>query len=339
MNIEPARKFSGRVHFVNDSVLIATKANNVYISKDDGQNWKKILNLQLNFKDRFKIKNRWSRRLFRCDIHHLLKIDDHIILFLKNEIYVFDIIDMRVLTRQSLPGRGSRPLKVCLSNGNLYYGEYFGNKYRDPVRVYKSTDFGKTWEVTYVFNNIRHIHGIFEDPYTGNIWVTTGDSGDEAAIWVTNNDFKDVQPVLKGGQQFRAVTLLFTQDYIYYGTDTPLEDNYIYRLDKKDYNLEKLVKVDSSVFHGTVVNNNLFFSTACEPSEVNETRKVKVWMSRDGENWEVIKTFKKDILSYKYFQYGQVFFPYNAKRKNDNQLWITPFATNYDQVSFKYYLK
>ena len=102
---------------------------------------------------------------------------------------------------------------------------------------------------------------------------------------------------------------------------------------KKQKKASKLVKVGNSVFHGCKVANWLFFSTATEPSKVNDTKYAEVWASPDGDNWKCILKFKKDILPMKYFQYGQVFFPYIEK--DDGNLWISPFSTKFSGKTIK----
>lgn len=170
---------------------------------------------------------------------------------------------------------------------------------------------------------IRHIHGIYQDPFTQKVWISTGDFGEEAALWETDAAFSKVEKIISGSQQTRAIKLLFTKDYIYYGSDTPKEQNYISRMHRETRTIEQLTKVGSSVFHGTKVGDWLFFSTAIEPSEVNKTKQAEVWASPNGTDWKCILKFKKDIWSMKYFQYGQVFFP-NGPGDGKN-LWVSPF--------------
>jgi hypothetical protein len=189
------------------------------------------------------------------------------------------------------------------------------------------------WRSVWFFEGVRHVHGVFQDPFTNAIWVTTGDSDEEAAIWRTDDCFSTLQCVVGGTQQFRAVHLLFTADYVYFGSDAPDEHNYIYRMDRAGTKVERLASVGGSVFYGCTVGDSLFFSTAVEPSNVNPCRYAEVWCSNDGVNWFKYVKFKKDFLSMKFFQYGQVFFPNCCG--DETNFWCSPFATNKHGSSIK----
>ncbi len=229
--------------------------------------------------------------------------------------------------------RGSRPLSLChAADGKLYFGDYFGNPGRAPVRIYAATYPALDFEPVYTFpaGAIRHVHGVFEDPFADALWVTTGDIGQEAAIWRTEDQFGTLKPVLRGGQQYRAVTLLFTTDHVYFGTDTPLEQNYICRFNRLTGVVERLVAVQGSVFHGCKVGEVLVFSTAVEPSKVNTASHAYIWASRDGVRWTCLKGYRKDCWPLKLFQYGQILFPSGIN--STETLWYTPLATVRDQT-------
>lgn len=144
-------------------------------------------------------------------------------------------------------------------NAEVYYGEYRSNSEREPVHIWSLEKDGRKWKSVWHFENIRHVHGVFHDPYTDSIWVTTGDMDQEAGIWRTDDRFISLCRVVGGSQQLRAVQLLFNKDYVYFGSDTPDEKNFIYRMDREGKNLENLTPVGSSVFYGCKVGKKLFF--------------------------------------------------------------------------------
>jgi hypothetical protein len=150
---------------------------------------------------------------------------------------------------------------------------------------------------------------------------------------VTENNFKSVEKVLGGSQLKRCAKLLFTPDYVYFGTDSPLEPTYLNRFSKGSIRVQRLQKVLGPVLHGCKVGDKLFFSTACEPSKVNYSHNAVVWYSNEGTNWQKLLSFPKDIWHHGYFQFGQVRFPEGPF--DDNHLWITPYAVKYDQTSLK----
>ncbi len=208
--------------------------------------------------------------------------------------------------------RGTRPLHIAtVPNGTIFWGEYFDNAARDEVHIYASTDGGATWSVAHTFPKraIRHVHNIVFDPWENCLWILTGDYGDECRILRANCDFTQVEAVLQGNQQARAVALVPMKDALYFSSDTPLESNYIYRLDR-DRHLSRLGAISSSSISGCRVGENIFFSTMVEPSEVNRDRRVRVYGSRGGsQQWDPLLDWKKDSWPMGLFQYGNAFLP------------------------------
>jgi len=139
--------------------------------------------------------------------------------------------------------------------------------------------------------------------------------------------------IASGSQQLRAVQLLFSEDFIYFGSDAPLETNHIYRMARDGGEVEKIAAVGSSVFYGCKVGESLFFSTAIEPSTTNRTQFAEVWQSDNGTDWRKIVSLKKDFLPMKYFQYGQILFPNGS---GDSMfLYFTPFSLKGHNQTFK----
>ena len=136
--------------------------------------------------------------------------------------------------------------------------------------------------------------------------------------------------MIGGNQQSRALQLLFTKDYAYFGTDTPFEINHIYRLDKSSGRIEKLASVDASVYWGCKVGDALFFSTALEFSSVNVCSFASIWGSLDGRRWRQVAKYKKDLWPTRYCEIGQIFFPQG--NNNTGYLFYTPVATEGDQT-------
>ncbi len=329
-------EFSGIVHYVDGTTAYASRGRVIFRSLDGGESWVPLFTLPLPTLNRFMASTRLSRRLFRANIYHLRPTSpDRLVTLGFGAVFVIDT-QARAVNRVCRIV-GSRPLSLCDDHHALYYGEYRGNPERSSVHVWSSVDQGCTWTPVYVFNNIRHIHGVFFDPYTEWLWVTTGDTNEESGIWVTKDRFVSVEKVVTGSQQVRAITLLFDQESVFFGSDSPEEKNHLYRLDRRTYRIEQLAPVAGSVFFGCQVGNQFFFSTACEPSKVNRSRQVTVWGAKMGEAWHEIMTFQKDLFPMKAFQYGQVMFP--AGPGTEGHLWLTPYATWQDQISKKIAIK
>jgi hypothetical protein len=215
--------------------------------------------------------------------------------------------------------RGTRPLHIAsVPSGRIYWGEYFDNRERKEVHIYVSDDSGRTWQIAYTFpaGSIRHVHNIIYDPWRNCLWIFTGDDGAECKILRAECDLRSIEVVLSGNQQARAVAGIPTQSGFYFSTDTPSEQNHVYRL---DYRTDEAGTVQligdlasSSIFGcrvGRSLGEALFFSTMVEPSGVNTSREVQIAGSSDGANWGVVARWKKDNWPMRFFQYGNAFLP------------------------------
>jgi hypothetical protein len=217
--------------------------------------------------------------------------------------------------------RGTRPLHItAVPGGTVYWGEYFDNAARDEVHIYTSSDGGQAWTIAYTFpkGSIRHVHNIVYDPWGNCLWALTGDYGDECRILRAACDFSRVEAVVQGNQQARAVALVPTAEGLYFSSDTPLESNFIYFLDRKG-TLSRLAPISSSSIYGCRIGERIFFSTMVEPSKVNRDQNVRLYCGASGRDrdakdlrkndWQPLLAWKKDRWPMGLFQYGNAFLP------------------------------
>jgi len=244
--------------------------------------------------------------------------------------------DVHTVTPFDTSADSEPPREAPRSGGTLYYGEYRANPERSPVHVWRSVDGAATFHPAWTFTDVRHVHGVFVDPFDASaIWVTTGDDDTESAIWRTDDAFATLQPVVRGGQQARAVDLVFTPDAVYFGSDTPRERNFLYRLDRRTGAVERQQPVSGSVFWGHATPDGWrLFSTVVEKSAVNTGRYAELWAAPpDRDEWRCIYRARKDLFHDKYFDHGQLRFP--AGPGTPGAVWVTPYAVTGDQRSIK----
>lgn len=329
MSLTFKSRTKGRVLYQDQSRIYKSVHRGLLRSEDHGKTWEKTFQIpRHSVIDRLAFLHPWGSRLLRKGYHHLnLNSSNGLGMIFNKKVAVLQ--KGKIIQQNDI--NGSRPLSCEVINGEFVFGEYRSNPERSPIGIYATSAESSLYKKLNM-TGIRHIHGIYQDAYTNKIWISTGDEDHEAALYVTDPKFSRLEKVLYGSQQTRTIKLLFTEQYIYFGSDTPHEVNYLYRMNKSTHKTERLVRVGSSVFHGTKVGEWLFFSTAVEPSTVNKTKYAEVWASPDGETWKCILKFKKDFLPMKYFQYGQVFFPTGPG--NGKDLWLSPFATKYSNYSF-----
>jgi hypothetical protein len=207
--------------------------------------------------------------------------------------------------------RGTRPLHICVTPAGLaLWGEYFDNPQRSEVHVYGSTDGGLSWQVIHTFpsGEIRHVHNIVYDREFDSIYVLTGDYGKECQILIASSEFGDVRKLIGGTQQARAVGAIPGKGGLYFASDTPLEQNFIYHL-AHGGGVRRLSSVLSSSIDGCRNKFGIFFSTMVEPSPLHKTRNVCLIGSSDGEQWRCLQEWQKDSWPMRWFQYGALFFP------------------------------
>lgn len=178
---------------------------------------------------------------------------------------------------------------IRLEDGTILLGEYFMNEERTSVHIYKSEDNGKTWQVTYTFKpgQIRHIHAIQQDPYTGKVWLCTGDLDDESMIAWSNDGAKTFTPIGQGSQIWRVTQLVFTKDALYWGTDTGSAkvSRGIYRWDRTTHKLTKLADVPKEMFYATRLSGGtIVVSTTSTGGRNEKDNKTRLKLITDGKN-------------------------------------------------------
>lgn len=312
-----------KVLHVDGQTVYASRGYSIYKSVDGGNRWKldgKLADTKYSLLSHIRL----VARLLRIEVSSMQILDDGSRLLIAKKGIFKAIPNSKKYVRVFQVPRGSKPMNICIdSRGDLFFGEYLLNgpflqDSREEVNMYTSKDRGESWDVCYTFspNTIRHVHGVFYDNYTDKIWFTTGDRGNECIIGNSDDGFKTINIVKQGGQRYRAVKLLFYKDFIVYGTDTQIEQNYIYSLDRDSGDETELKKIQGSVISAAKVDQKACISTAVEPSEYNIDTNVYLWYTENGKEWQQLYSTKHDGLSLKYFQFARYQFPEGAIQDN-----------------------
>lgn len=216
---------------------------------------------------------------------------------------------VRGLPRTSGP-MGVLPTALCRDGDRLLLGEYPLGE--ESPRILESTDNGSSWTTLLDLPEVRHVHSIQTDPYSGEIWVTTGDADDECRIARLRDGDLDV--IGAGSQRWRAVELAFTPEAVLWGMDcTYAEENYLQRVAREDLDAdpdpEILDVASGSVFYSATWERNgthwVAFSTALETGldstspgdrQVNRSGTADVLVSSsavDFERWKTLASYGK----------------------------------------------
>lgn len=325
--------FDGHLHLIDGDVMYGSKGATLWRGNKDSIDLMRFTKVPSTLIGRCWASSRIGRRLSRIAVHHIVRINKRTLAVIAfGRLSFFD--EKKSTWLASIRINGRRPLVVTTFGGQLIYGEYSSNPSREPMRVFSVAPNGDQ-KVIAEFSGIRHIHGVSYDPFSGRLWVTTGDDDEECGLWHMDPDGSNMRVSLSGSQQVRIVQPLFTEKYIVFATDSPLEENYIYRITRASERVECVGVAPSSVFYGCKVGKRLFFATVCEPSSCNEIAKAVILSSsEDADNWQEVQTFKKDIWPMKLFQYGQVLFPSGI---NDGPyVYFTPQGVAGDQRTFRF---
>jgi dipeptidyl aminopeptidase/acylaminoacyl peptidase len=301
-------------------------------TKTDAVEWQPVARYRPAWWRNLSVSSRLSLRLFRDGFHALATLTSgHIVATVPGAILTLTPgeSEFRVSHRVL---RGTRPLHIAATpDDHIFWGEYFDNAARDEVHIYASTDRGATWDVAYTFPRgaVRHVHNIVYDQWGDCLWVLTGDNGSECRILRVSCDFRNVETVLSGNQQARAVALVPTGDGLYFSSDTPLESNHVYRLDRAGV-LTELARLSSSSIYGCRTGNGIFFSTMVEPSPANRDRNVRLYGSCDGVEWRSLTQWRKDSWPMSLFQFGNAILP--DGRNTTDHLAVTTVAVRQDDL-------
>lgn len=207
---------------------------------------------------------------------------------------------------------GILPTAFCQRDGEWYVGEYPLDTDATP-RVLRSDDRGETWSTRLALPEVRHVHSVQADPYTGEVWVTTGDAGEACSIGRLRADGLD--RLGSGDQRWRAVELAFTPGSVLWGMDSVYEpEKPIMRVGRDQFDADDpavatVHRLDSSVYYATTLETDsghwVVFSTAMEPGtdstapggrQVNfseRSRVVAASSASEYTEWHELASYEK----------------------------------------------
>ena len=316
------------IHSIKNGVLWASSGNTIFMSPDGGKNWKKrgTLPYEITTPRRY-IDSSVFRKVFgKYGIFNLIILDSGTFLVPNGE-YIWRSTD-NGNTFEKVHQTKYFPLLQGWTekNGEVYYGEYIcPNTGRKEVHLWKSIDDGKSWFVVYTFpaGSIRHIHSVEYDPYGDKLWITTGDEDSESKIMYSTDGGETFTIIGRGTQEWRAVSLMFTDNFVYWGMDSPAQQNYIVQWDRKTGERKTLTEIDGPAYYSTELNDgSLILATTVENGPGELDNSAHIWLKKDGcHNWEEIASWKK-IQGTR--DYGFIKLPHPNE---SSDLYLTPLNT------------
>ena len=297
-------------HLAQDGSLWATYKRQIF--QRQGGKWERIAEFPLCYPRDLFAFSRPTARAMRADKCNLYVNRHGKVLGIRGgAVYAIEKGQANFLFR--IQGDSVLHGSICEDEGgNIYFGEYFMNPQRGPVRVWRVDADLEKWAPVIELPGIRHVHGVYPDPYDPDaFWVTVGDFEGECFLLRMWDDFKSVEKFGDGSQIWRAVRLFFTREHICWLTDSNLEPNHACRMARKNGKLEVGQEIDCSAWYGCTTREGLHVGfTTVERGPAILSNESSVLVSRDGFNWQKVYGFKKDFWRpVQVFKYGVIACP------------------------------
>lgn len=297
------------VHHLEPSLSLTSTGRTVCAQISGGT--KRRVRMPFRFPRDLTFGLRVFERLLRADKCLAVPHDNSVVIIRAGRVYRWD---ERLEALGDIQGDCPLHASACIGNsGALYFGEYFMNPERAPVKIFRIVPGARQLTVAHVFpaGHIRHVHGIYKDPYCQDrLWVTVGDNDGECYLYWTDDEFTTLSRVGDGSQSWRAVGLVFTPEKVIWGTDSPHQPNHFVSWDRRTGQLDFGQPVDGTVWYSGMTSDGVFFaSSSVEKGPGVTTSHAKVFLSRDGMKWEVRAAFAKDALPMPLFKWGTISFP------------------------------
>ncbi len=269
--------------------------------------------------------SRLSRQALRVGLHHLLPLNNgNILVTAKRKTYILNTKGDVVNIFQGYQGNKPGHQGVCITpEGTIFFCEYLMNMDRTKeINLYRSIDNGNSFQIikTFPAGDIRHLHYIKWDEYEKCLWMGTGDYGpnnEECRLYKSIDNGDTWELIGQGSQDWRAIGLCFTKDYVIWGTDAGSCPDTVHfvRMDRKTKQIEILEDFEGPC-HGcaSFKDGRAFFSTGVEGGENEKDRFARMKEYHNGKTTDLLM-LEKDIWPL-IVQYGVMRFPLGTDNCN-----------------------
>ncbi len=339
--------------------LLTWHKHGLYLYQDS--TFSLIYRYQCSAKARLMESIRLFERLTRSEPQSAVSVGDTVFIARRNGIYTLDLrtgdMSQADVYRKNYIHTNLLNIIKGVSGfaDSVVYGEYLSNPKREEVCVYQkklgdSTGFREVYR--FAAGRIRHIHNLVPDSRNSCVYILTGDEDGESGIWRATENFRKVEPVLVGDQQYRSCLAFVNGDKITYATDIPSRENMIATYDMASGDYRKVITLPGTCTRGCQAGECFVFATsveAVEPSSRSKGNMLRYWFSRKravgilddyprlfvqagGSKPREVLKLKKDMLPPGAFRFGRILPIYDD---NSNVLYIYPIAVKkYDGKLF-----
>jgi hypothetical protein len=283
--------------------LFATRNREIFRSADKGLTWVKVAEVPgsrglKGWVSELKVMRPFSRPYPMP----VLARADGTILAVSNGVRVGELTDGEVVELRTAHS-GPRCLMQGLDEdrqGAVFYGEYQRGDHPE-TRLLWSRDSGRAWEVRASFPRaeIEHIHCVQYDAFRDLLWVGTGDADHESRIMFSADQGASFEAIGSGSQEWRAVSLQFTEEGVYWGTDTPEKPNDLFYWERDTGTRTKLLTVRNPFYYSAGDGlGNVFFSTGAEDEKYGGEEHAELYRIGSARRPERLLRLKRGDLPY-----------------------------------------
>ncbi|MBI2824170.1 MAG: hypothetical protein HYX69_05740 [Planctomycetia bacterium] len=308
--LRPLRGYS--IEWAEPGELILARRNELFRARQFGPPFESLGRVPAPALKAAASRFRPAQRALRFMFYNVLKLPDGRLFFTFDRLIgVGRDGRYEAISGLARPARVLRGSCALDSHGDVYFGEYVGNPQRHEIHVYRLPHGATKLEIVHTFaaGEVRHVHGIYADPFGGGLWCVTGDRTTECRVMRTMDRFRTIDVVGCGDETWRAVSLLFSPRGIYYGSDAEFIENHLYSIDRVTGERTCLSAIDGPVYYSCAVGDDLFFGVTAELCPSQKDRRGSLWHVRAGAPAARVLSIDKDALPVRYFQAGTWQFP------------------------------
>jgi hypothetical protein len=252
------------------------------------------------------------RRALRLDYYNVLRIgDEQLFVTFNRSVALVTPEGTRPVTGLVRPFRVLRGGCAVAGDGSVLFGEYVIMRDPGPLRIYRLEPGSGRAEIVHLFpaKFARHIHAICVDPFDESIWCLTGDHMEQAKVLRSADGLEPFTTIGTGNESWRAVSIQFRSDAVYYASDSQVRQNWIYRIDRTSGERTEVAPVDGPVYYSHRVGDDLFFAVTAERGARRQGSRASLWHLDRDDRCGLIASFAKDRWWVDHFLPGTLSFP------------------------------
>ncbi len=295
------------VQYADASLSLASRGSEILISRDAGIQWHHLLTLPGGTK-LGRTATDIVERLTRGGVRLIKHIEgDTFLCLFEGSFFRFNTQTSDSQRLWTL-ARGRRILRngVCVLGSTILVGDYWTNGRREDVRVH-TIDLATgvaTRFLTIPTPTVRHVHLVQTDPFSDRIWIGTGDEDHECLVLRVDPSNPRLQTVGGGSQRWRCITLVFTQDAVYWGSDNHTGSNAIFRYGRAARTVDVIGPVIGPVYYAVKRGGNTVFGTTVEKGEGDQDGWGRLYVLDGNETITEVFKAQKDLWPIRLFGYA-----------------------------------